>query len=156
MKIFSIIVVSLFLSGCGLFGTKIEDNRPPPVLITNRTLLAYSCPPPPQLDTFNGRSIEWDVISRKELDAIMLVLMDELDVDEENIFILNQAVGDFFFAPGEEVIWALSADDYANFGKNTSDILAATKQMKEVIRHFKQCIVDSEKAVLDINRTETE
>ena len=58
--------------------------------------------------------------------------------------------------PEEDVLWALNADDYADFGRNTSDILAATKQMKEVIRHFKQCIADSEQAVLDINRTETE
>jgi len=161
MKIFSIIIVSLSLSGCGLFGAKIEDNRPPPVLITNKTLIAYSCPPPPQLDTFNGRRIDWDVISRKEFDEKLVVLMNELGVEEgsieeENFFIVNQMVGDFFFGPGEDGIWALNADDYADFGKNTSDVLAATKQMKDVIRHFKKCIADSEKAVLEINRTETE
>jgi len=156
MKIFSLILFSLVLSGCGLFGARIEDRRPDAVNTTHTTILGYTCPQPPQLDTFRSRPVDWDVISRKELDAEMLALMDELDVEEDVMFIINQATGDFFFLPEEEVIWALSADDYADLGRNTSDILAAMKQQKEVIRHYKQCITDSEQIVLDANRRETE
>ena len=156
MKIFSLILLSLVLSGCGLFGARIEDRRPDAVNTTHTTVLGYTCPQPPQLDKFTSRPVDWDVISRKELDAEMLTLMDELDIEEDAIFIINQATGDFFFLPEEEVIWALSADDYADLGRNTSAVLAAMKQQKEVIRHYKQCITDSEQIVLDANRRETE
>ena len=154
MKIFSIILLSLLFSGCSMFGTKIEDARPDPIVIVNKTLLAYSCPNPPQLDTFDARPVNWDVISRIELDAEMVALMEELDVEEDILFIINQATGDFFFLPNEDVIWALSADDYANLGRNTSDVLAAFRQAKDVIRHYKQCIADSEKALLEQNLKE--
>lgn len=150
-------VVALLLSGCGLFGPRIDDRRPDPVIVTNKTVLAYECPAPPQLDNFAARDIEWDVASRKELDAVILELMADLyegdgdPLEDEEflaiISIVNQTVGDFFFQPGDEVRWSLSADDYADLGRNTSDILAAMKQMKEVIRHYKQCIADSEEAV---------
>ena len=78
MKIFSIVIASLLLSGCSLFGSKFEDERPEPVIVTNRTYIAYECPAPPQIDNFEARDIEWDVASRKELDAIVLELFYEL------------------------------------------------------------------------------
>ena len=157
MKTFSIVLLmSLTLSGCGMFGAKIEDQRPPPVVITNRTLLAYQCPPPPQVDNVVTRPIQWDVISRLELDAVILELLTELGIEDEDMFIINQAVGDFFFHPEDEVIWALNPDDYADLGRNTADILAAMKQFKEVAIHYKKCIADSEQAVLRKNAAESD
>ena len=156
MKIFSIALMTLVLSGCGLFGARIEDNRPPPVSTTHITQLAYTCPQPPQVDNFDSRDIVWDVASRIELDAVMLELLTDLDVPEEDIWIINQAVGDFFFHPGDEVRWSLSADDYADLGRNTSDILAATKQFKLVVQHYKKCIADSKDAVLRANERDSE
>ena len=158
MKIFSTVLVLLFLSGCSLFSNKFEDERPAPVVTIHRTLLAYECPQPPQLDTFVANDIEWDVASRKELDAVMLELLDELGyIEDEDIFIINQVVGDFFFHPDDEVRWSLSAEDYADAGKNTSDGIKALKQMKAVIIHYKKCVADSKEVVRRSNeQTNTE
>lgn len=151
MKIFSVIFLSVLLSGCSLFGARIEDNRPDPVLVTHVTQLAYTCPEPQPLDNVEMRDIQWDVASRKELDAEILELMNELSVPEEEIAIINQAVGDFFFHPDDQVRWSLSADDYADLGRNTSDVLAALKQLKAIVLHYKKCINDSEEAVRRAN-----
>lgn len=156
MKIFSAVLVLLLLSGCSLFSNTFEDERPVPVVTIHRTLLAYECPQPPQLDTFVANDIMWDVASRKELDAVMLELLDELGyIDDEDIFAINQVVGDFFFHPNDEVRWSLSAEDYANSGKNVSDVTKALKQMKSVIRHYKKCVVDSKEIVRRSNEQAT-
>lgn len=155
MKNISVILIALFLTGCGVFGPKIEDNRPAPVIVTNTTQLAYTCPTPPPLDKFSARDVDWDVPSRKQLDAEMLELLTELDVPEEDLYIINQAVGDFFFHPDDEVRWTLSADDYANLSKNTQDVLAALRQFKAVVAHYKKCIADSEEAVRIANEKST-
>ena len=148
MKIFSTALILLLLSGCSLFSNKFEDERPAPVVTVHRTMLAYECPQPPQLDTFVSNDIQWDVASRKELDAVMLELLDDLGyIEEEDIFIINQVVGDFFFHPDDEVRWSLSAEDYADSGKNTSDVTKALTQMKSVIKHYKKCIDDSKDTV---------
>jgi hypothetical protein len=104
------------------------------------------------------------VVSRKELDALIVETVAELyegDVDpfEDEEFlaivsVLNLVIGDLFFHPGDEVRWSLSADDYANLGRNTSDIEAALKQMKIVIRHYKRCIDDSKDIVRRANERE--
>jgi hypothetical protein len=164
MKIFSTILVLLLLSGCSLFKNEIEDRRPDPVIIQNKTLLAYECPQAPQIDNVDLRDIKWDVVSRKELDALLLELMlemyegdDDPFEDEEFVIlisIVNQAVGDLFFHPGEETRWSLSADDYADLGRNTSDIEAALKQLKSVIRHYKKCEADSKDIVRRANEQE--
>ncbi len=152
MRIFSILILMLLISGCSLFKNVFEDERPEPVVTIHRTLLAYECPQPPQLDTFVANDIEWDVASRKELDAVMLELLDELGyIDDEDIFIINQIVGDFFFHPDDEVRWSLSAEDYADSGKNVSDVTKALKQMKSVILHYKKCVVDSKEIVRRAN-----
>ncbi len=152
MKIFSILVMMLLMSGCSLFSNKFEDERPAPVVTIHRTLLAYECPQPPQLDTFVANDIMWDVASRKELDAVMLELLDELGyIEDEDIFIINQVVGDFFFHPNDEVRWSLSAEDYAGSGKNVSDVTKALKQMKSVILHYKKCVADSKEIVRQSN-----
>lgn len=155
MKTFSILLIGIFLSGCSIFD-RFEDQRPPPVVITNKTLLAYQCPPPPQVDNVDSRPIQWDVISRLELDAVILELLTELGIEDEDMFIINQAIGDFFFHPEDEVIWALNPDDYADLGRNTADYLAGLKQFKQVALHYKKCISDSEKAVLEQNVAESE
>lgn len=164
MKIFSTVLVLLLLSGCSLFKNEIEDKRPDPVIITNKTLLAYECPKPPQVDNVDLRKIQWDVVSRKELDALILETMTELYEGDDDPFededflaiisILNQVIGDMFFHPGDEVRWSLSADDYANLGRNTSDIKAALKQMKTVIRAYGKCVADSKDAVRRANEQE--
>ena len=156
MKIFSILVVTFLITGCSLFGNRFEDNRPPPVVTVHRTLLAYECPQPPQIDNFTARDFQWDVASRMELDAVMLELLEELGTPDDDIFIINQVVGDFFFHPDDEVRWSLSADDYANLGRNTSDIIKALKQLKAVVIHYKKCIDDSKDAVIRANRVNTE
>lgn len=157
MKIFSTLLVLLLLSGCSLFSNTFEDERPAPVVTVHRTLLAYECPRPPQLDTFVSNEVDWDVASRKELDAVMLELLDELGyIDDEDIFVINQVVGDFFFHPDDEVRWSLSAEGYVNSGKNTSDVTKALKQMKSVIIHYKKCVVDSKEAVRRANEQATE
>lgn len=157
MKIFSILFLTLLMSGCSLFSNKFEDERPAPVVTVHRTLLAYECPQPPQLDTFVSNDIKWDVASRKELDAILLELMldlyegDDDPLEDEEflaiISIINQEVGNFFFHPDDEVRWSLSAEDYTDSGKNVSDLIKALKQMKSVILHYKKCISDSKEAV---------
>ncbi len=157
MKIFSMLILMLLMSGCSLFSNKFEDERPAPVVTVHRTLLAYECPQPPQLDTFVANDIEWDVASRKELDMVMLELLDELGyIDDEDIFVINQVVGDFFFHPNDEVRWSLSAEDYADSGKNVSDVTKALKQMKSVIIHYKKCVIDSKEAVRRANEQATE
>lgn len=153
MKTFSILVLMLLMSGCSLFSNTFEDERPAPVVTVHRTLLAYECPQPPQLDKFVANDIVWDVASRKELDAILLELMldlyegdDDPFEDEEFLIIvsiINQEVGNFFFHPDDEARWSLSAEDYADSGRNVSDVIKALKQMKSVIRHYKKCIDDS-------------
>lgn len=165
MKIFSTLLVLLLLSGCSLFSNRFEDKRPAPVVTIHRTLLAYECPQPPQLDTFVANDIEWDVASRKELDAILLELMfefyegdDDPFEDEEFLIlvsIINQEVGNFFFHPDDEVRWSLSAEDYAGSGKNLSDGIKALKQMKSVIIHYKKCIADSKDVVRRANEQAT-
>lgn len=164
MKIFSTILVLLLLSGCSLFRNDIEDRRPDPVIITNKTLLAYECPRPPQVDNVDLRSIKWDVVSRKELDALILETMSELyegdddPLEDEDflaiVSILNLVIGDLFFHPGDEVRWSLSADDYANLGRNTSDVEAALKQFKAVIRSYVQCVADAKDVVRRRNELE--
>ena len=164
MKIFSTLLIVLLLSGCSLFKNEIEDRRPDPVVINNTTLLAYECPRPPQIDNVDLRTITWDVVSRKELDALIVELMTELYVGDDDPFedeeflavvsIMNQAIGDLFFHPGDDVRWSLSADDYANLGRNTSDIEAALKQFKVVIRHYGQCILDSKDIARRANERE--
>ena len=156
MKIFSIALLAFILSGCSLFGPRIEDNRPDPVIVNHTTQIAYTCPEPPLVDNVTMRDIEWDVVSRKELDAVILELMNELSIPEEEIAIINQVVGDFFFHPDDEVRWSLNADDYADLGRNTSDVLAALKQMKAIAQHYKKCINDSEDAVRRANEQLTE
>lgn len=164
MKIFSTLLVVLLLSGCSLFKNDIEDRRPDPIIITNKTLLSYECPQPPQVDNVDLRKINWDVVSRKELDAVILETLSEYYVGEDDplededflamISVLNLVIGDLFFHPGDEVRWSLSADDYASLGRNTSDIEAALKQLKTVIRHYKKCIEDSKDAVRRANEKE--
>ena len=161
MKIFSVIAVSLLLSGCGFLSPRIEDARPDPVIVTQRTYIAYECPAPPQVDNVDLRGIEWDVASRKELDAVLLELMAELyegdddPLEDEDflalISIINQTVGDFFFHPDDEVRWSLSADGYADNGRNTSDVLAALRQFKTVIAHYQKCIADSQDTARRLN-----
>lgn len=164
MKIFNTLLVLLLLSGCSLFNNDIEDKRPNPVIVNNTTQLAYECPRPPQIDNVDLRRITWDVVSRKELDALILETMSELYEgdddpleDEEFLYIvsiLNLVIGDLFFHPGDDVRWSLSADDYANLGRNTSDIEAAIKQFKAVIRSYVKCIADSKDAVRRANEQE--
>ena len=161
MKIFNVLFVTvlLLLSGCSIFSRPtIEDNRPPPVITTHITQLAYECPEPPQVDNFDARDIVWDVASRQELDGVMIELLEELGyIEDEDIFIINQVVGDFFFHPDDEVRWSLSADDYAKLGRNTSDILAAAKQLKTIVGHYRQCVQDSKDALIRANEaTNTE
>lgn len=151
MKIFSIIITVFLLSGCSMFGTKIEDQRPDPVNTTHITQLAYNCPQEPQVDNFVKRDVEWDVASRKELDQKMVELMEELEIPDEDMYIINQVVGDFFFHPGEETRWTISPDGYTNFGRNTSDVIKALKQLKSVARHYKKCIADSKEVVRRAN-----
>ncbi len=164
MKIFSTILILLMLSGCSLFKNEIEDRRPDPVIITNKTLLAYECPRPPQVDNVDLRSIKWDVVSRKELDALIETTILEFYVGDDDpyedeefitlVFVLNQVIGDFFFHPDDETRWTLSADDYANLGRNTSDVEAAMKQFKVVIRSYIQCIDDAKDVVRRRNELE--
>jgi hypothetical protein len=152
------------MSGCSLFRNDIEDRRPDPVIVNNTTMLGYECPQPPQIDNVDLRSIRWDVVSRKELDALILETLAELYEGDDDpledeeflaiVSVLNLVIGDLFFHPGDEVRWSLSADDYANLGRNTSDIEAALKQMKIVIRHYKQCIADSKDIVRRANERE--
>ena len=155
MRICSVLALSSILCGCGLFGARIEDERPPPVITQHKTLIAYECPPPPQVDTFDARNINWRVLSRKRLDAFMLELMVDLaTVEDDDLFIINEAAGDFFFMPEEEVLWALNSDDYAALSANTADILAALSQMKKVAMHYQDCIQASKDIVAARNAAE--
>jgi len=148
-KFFALLLLAVLATGC--VSTKIDDTRPDPVNITTKTFLAYSCPQPPIIDKFKARNITWDVISRKELDAVLLKLLAESGVEGEALLIVNEQTGDFLFQPNESVIWGLTTDEYAALSRNTSDILAAVRQQKAVINHYKTCIADSEAAVIEAN-----
>lgn len=147
-----VIVAVLFLSGC--VSTKVEDKRPDPVTTINRHFLAYTCPQPPDVDRFTARRVTWDVISRKELDGILLKLLSDAGLEGEPLLFVNKETGDFIFQPEDNVIWALSTADYTNLGRNTSDILAALRQKNKIIAHYEQCILDSEEAVKRANERE--
>lgn len=164
MKTFSLIIFSLLLTGCGLFGPKIVDKRPDPVIIVNKHLVAYQCPPAPQVDNVSIRNINWNVISRKELDAYIIETLFEffdIPIDEDEmteqlimISVINKIIGDFFFMPGEEVIWSLSADDYSGLGLNTSDFIAGLAQLKAVAIHYKECNAQSIRLAQERNEAE--
>ena len=127
-------------------------------------MMSYQCTKPPQVDNVDLRSINWDVVSRKELDALILTTMLELYEGDDDPFedeelmvivsVLNQVIGDYFFHPDDETRWTLSADDYADLGRNTSDIEAALKQFKIVVRHYIKCIRDSEDIARRANERE--
>ena len=159
MKISSLIILSFFITGCGLFAPQIGDKRPDPVIITNKHLVAYQCPPSQQVDNVTMRDVTWDIKSRKELDAMFVEMMDEYGVDVESeeeflIFAINQATGDFFFLPEQDVIWTLSADQYAALSANTSDLIGALAQMKAVAVHYKGCTETSVRIAQERNEAE--
>ena len=155
MKTISAILLVVVLAGCA-GGPKIVDKRPDPVVVTHQTLLAYDCPPPPTVDKFKARDITWDVISREQLVAVLSKLLSDAGIEGEPLLFIDKQTGDFIFQPGEETIWGLTADEYADLGRNTSDILAAVKQLRKVVDHYKSCIDKSKAAVEAANAAENE
>lgn len=118
-------LVLFALSGCGANDVRDDDFKPTPV--TFNIKVPYKCGQPPSVGVVIMRDINWEVIK-----------VEGLVLDE----------GDEPFT-GELV--TLTVDDYKALGKNTSDWLAASKEMKDQRTFYRDCIERSQKEIRDEN-----
>ncbi len=115
----------LVLAGCAGTPVAATDFKPTPV--TFNIKVAYECGVPPPVSVLSMRDINWEVI---EVDGILF----------------HEGANPF---TGELV--TLTVDDYKLLGKNTSDWIAASKEMKEQRDFYRDCIARSKQDILEDN-----
>lgn len=120
-----LMVVLFALVGCG--GTPVAATDFTPTPVTFNIKVAYECGQPPPVSVLRMRDINWEVI---EVDGV----------------IFHEGADPF---SGELV--TLTVDDYKLLGMNTSDWIAASRELKEQRDFYRDCIARSQQDIEDEN-----
>jgi hypothetical protein len=120
-----LVVILFVLSGCA--STDVADDNFTPTPVTFTIKVPYKCGQPPPIDHVIMRDIDWELIEVKD-------------------FVLDEGKPPF---TGD--LAALTISDYQLLGLNTSDWIAASKQLAAQRNFYRDCIVRSQKEVHDEN-----
>ena len=119
MKVISILLMSLFLSGCAIFG-KTEPVVPEVKVVTEQVPLRIYQPPLP---------------AEIKLEDVNFVVITEENLEEQMQKIKKQH-GDF-------VVFAFTPQAYENMAYNLQEIRRYIKQQKELIIYYRDATKES-------------
>lgn len=124
---FVALLTLLSLAGCGGFLKKPATGNLDPTPVQVVVKVPYLCGQPSPIDVVQMRDINWEIIEVVDL------LFDENG---------EPYTGDLF---------ALTVSDYQLLGMNTSDWIAATRQLKAQRDFYRDCIIRSREEIENEN-----